>query len=210
MRRLLPLIMLAGLLSGASCSSSKEPESTPDSPIELFSELHDIQRLELASMTVNKVGTISDLRPEDARSFGERARTLMNKLKIGDRIGVYSFDTHISAYIDLTTLRPGDVDLDTAARALRVILPPVSVSIDGRDATLTELHHRVSGLRSELTPEERALLKEQMSARLLEEIRGDSALLNRLKLTAESKARALVTAMAVARGYSAEVSFDDN
>ena len=61
--------------------------------LRLFSELRDMQSLVLAEMSLNKVGEISD---EGATGVA----AVVNSLKIGKRVAVYSYNTYLEAYMD--------------------------------------------------------------------------------------------------------------
>lgn len=195
--RILALAMFLPALCGCA-----EKEEEPR--LDLCSELQSVDRLELGRMTVGKVGMITDPSYSQAKSLEKKATALFNKMKIGTRIGVYSYDTYLVAYIDLSRLRPEDVATDEESKVVRIKLPPVEIMTDGRDVTLKEEHCRVTGLRSLITPSERARLKRQMAAEVKKEIARDEAGKRMLRTTAEAKAKVWVRELLGNMGYETE------
>lgn len=190
--RIFPLLVALTLLA----SGCKKHE------VNVFHELQDVQKLVLAEMTVNKVGTISD---DGARGID----ALVNNLKVGKRIAAYSFQTYLEAYIDLSELHDGDVTVDPARKFVRLTLPPVHTEYLGRDLGVTEEHYRVSGLRSEITASERAALKEKMNKSLKDDIRNNPEYSSMLVKEAQAKARGFFTILLRDWGYDSEITFRD-
>ena len=79
-------IIIAIFMIPLSGCSHKEK----DYPLEISSQLQNVSRLELARMTVGKVGMISDPEYKDAKSIEAKASALLNRMKIGTRLGAYS------------------------------------------------------------------------------------------------------------------------
>ena len=77
------IALLAAAASVAAVSCSKERE---DSPANFYEEITKTDKLVLASMTINKIGEYDD----------------ESDWKIGKRIAVYSYNTYLTAYIDLS------------------------------------------------------------------------------------------------------------
>ncbi|MDE6008977.1 MAG: DUF4230 domain-containing protein [Muribaculaceae bacterium] len=173
--------------------------------INFVEELHGVARLELGRMTVSKVGTITDSQPSRSSGVLGKAESMVNSLKVGTRLGVYSYDTYLIAYIDLARLQPGDITVDEQLKKVYVSLPPIEITTDGRDVTLHEEHSRVTGFRSQITPAERARLKSRMAAEVKREIAADSAGKKELKAAAEAKAKGWISEFIKARGYEADV-----
>lgn len=195
------IIALATVFSLQGCSEQAEPE------IELASRLKDVNRLELARMTVGKVGMISDHKYEEAKTLEEKTRAMLDALKIGNRVGVYSYDTYMVAYIDLSSLTPDDITIDKKTNVAHVQLPPVQVMTDGREPQLHEVHYRVTGLRSSIKPEERAALKAQMAAEVKKEMAAGEGSRQILRDEAERKAIAWFDEILQGWGYTPEVRF---
>lgn len=198
----LPLLVV--LMCFSACSNEKAEEASRG--IDLYSSLQDVGRLDLARMSIGKVGTVADPSFRNATGFAAKAEALVDKMKVGQRIAVYSYDTYLRASIDLTALSPDDLKVDEDAHTVSLRLPPVKVDYEGRDITLREEHYRVSGLRSDVSPAERARLKEQMNREVKKEIAADPTLSARLKSAAEQRAVAYFTALLADMGYQAQVS----
>lgn len=180
-----------------SCGDRAEKEST----LNPYSSLRDISKLQLAQMSIGKVGVISDPGFEEASNLSEKAKALFDKMKIGKRIGVYSYDTYLSAYVDLSELREEDVVLDPAAKSITLTLPPVRIEYEGQDMTLKEEHYRVTGLRSSISPSERSQLKGQMASELKKEVKADPQIDKMLTETARRKAVQYFTLLLNDLGY---------
>lgn len=187
-------------LSVASCSEEKH--------VDVTSRLQEVNRLELARMTVGKVGMISDPALTEAVTLQDKANALYNSLKIGTRIGVYSYDTYIVAYVDLGKLTEEDIVIDREAGKATVTLPPVEIITDGREPLLHEEHSRVTGLRSAITPAERGALKSRMAREVKKEMASPDAT-RRLREAAEAKGRAWLSELLSNWGYTAEIRFRD-
>ena len=184
-----------------SCQEKAEPE------IEMASRLQDVSRLELAQMTVGKVGMISDHKYEDAKTLEQKTRAMLDAMKIGNRIGVYSYDTYLTAYIDLSELTSDDISIDKKNNVAHVTLPPVQVMTDGREPQLHEVHYRVTGLRSSIKPEERAQLKSQMAGEVRKEMSEAEGSKDVLRDEAQRKAKIWFDEIIRNMGYTPDVSF---
>lgn len=178
-----------------------------ENPIDLYSQLQEVSRLELARMTVGKVGMISDPDYKDAKSLEDKARALFNNMKIGTRLAVYSYDTYIVAYVDLSKLTKDDIVIDDENRIASISLPPIEIMTDGREPQLHEEHSRVTGLRSSITPYERAALKAQMAKEVKRDMTKNAAATEMLRDAAEAKGRAWLTQLLENWGYSAEITY---
>lgn len=182
-------------------------EKVEEPAFHVYENLKEVDRLELARMTVGKVGMVSDTEWEDADSWGKKAEALLNKVKIGKRIGVYSYDTYVTAYIDLSQLRPEDVKVDREKGTVDIRLPRVKVMIDGREPQLHEEHYRVTGMRSSIKPDERAKLKAQMAKEVKRELAASGEALDILRRDGESKAREWIRALVSNWDLDANVEF---
>lgn len=194
---------LALLCAAAGCGRS---EAGPER-IDFERTLTDLQRLRLSEMSVSKVGRITDPRLRDATDLVSAAEAALGHLKVGTRIGVYSYNTYLTCWVDLSQLRPGDVVVDEDARTVRVTLPPLEVGYAGRDMEMREEHVRVTGLRSDITPQERAELKERMAESLRREVTADPEVERLLRDEARRSAARLVTELAARQGLEAQVTF---
>lgn len=196
-------IILAALfaLLLSSCKEKEAPE------VEMASRLRDVSRLELAQMTVGKVGMISDHKYEDARTLEQKTRAMLDAMKIGNRVGVYSYDTYLTAYIDLSEMSADDITIDKKSNVAHIALPPVRVMTDGREPQLHEVHYRVTGMRSSIKPEERARLKAQMAAEVKKEMAANDGSKEMLREEAQRKAKAWFSEILEDWGYTPDISF---
>lgn len=175
--------------------------------IDVYESLREVNRLELSKMTVGKVGTVSDPEWRDTKDWEGKARFFWNSMKVGKRIGVYSYDTYVVAYIDLSKLNPDDITVDRETGTVDILLPQVEVMIDGREPQLHEEHYRVTGFRSRITPEERARLKAQMAKEVKKELASSREGIEALKKSAQAKARVWITELVGNWDLTANVNF---
>lgn len=200
-RLLLIATLILTILSLQSCGENANLEA------QMLSQLQDISRLELAQMTIGKVGMISDHKYEDAKTLEEKTRAMLDAMKIGNRIGVYSYDTYLTAYIDLSKLNADDIEIDKKSNVAHVTLPPIEIETDGREPQLHEVHYRVTGLRSSIKPDERARLKSQMAAEVSKEIAANEGSKKILREEAQRKGEAWFGEILRSWGYIPHITF---
>lgn len=194
------LILSALLVSMASaCTNNTE--------MVLRSEIKDCGKLVLAEMSIRKVGKIKDKPVSESTGLKSFAMSLVDAVKPGERVAVYSYDTYLRAYVDLTQLADEDIEINENSRTLTLTLPPMTTEFAGRDFEFNEEHYRVSGLRSDVSVEERAELKEKMSASLRKEIEADRMFVNTVSRAAQEKADAYFKAFLAPYGYQVTVKF---
>lgn len=201
-----PVIAAAVALT-AACT--KAPVTTVDEQSRMLSEIHSVSRLNLARMAVSKLATVDDIKPSNAATLNERAQAMLAKLKIGTRKAAYSYKTYLVASIDLSRVTADDIAVDPETNTVTLTLPPVSVSVDGRDATLREEHYRVTGLRSQISASERAAVKEAMNSAVMTEIATDPEFHTRLSDKARSKASEFFTNLLGNTGRQVIIRFDE-
>lgn len=195
------VFFISATIALSALTSCREAAVEMEDPaVKVASELRRVSRLSLAEMSVSKVGTISD---RGATGFA----SLLNMLKVGDRIGVYSYHTYLEAYIDLDALEADDLEVDEARHHVKLVLPPVQVRLSGRDATVTEEHYRVTGMRSTISPVERAQLKELMNTTLRNELKADDEYGERIRAAAREKAVGYFSALLRMMGYDSDITF---
>lgn len=191
------ILIIASLLPiGCNRTNDKDGHSA------FYSELRDVNKLTLARMTISKMATIDDLKLDEAQGLKQQATALLDAVKIGDRIGVYSYDTYLTAYMDMSALRPEDVVIDESNHTITLNLPPVRTEFSGRDMKMSENHYRVTGLRGNIGPKERAQLKEKMNDHLRKEVEQDSRFIATLTEQARSKATAWFSSLIEQAGYT--------
>ena len=111
--------------------------------------------------------------------------------------------------LDEGYIRKFDVIDDGNFKTIHITLPPVQTEFVGRDMAIREEHYRVTGLRSQIDPQERAALKENMNTALKREIEGNPDFKAALVATAKNRAASYFEQMAASNGYTAIVSFTD-
>ena len=170
-----------------------------------LSEVKSVNKLVLAQMTISKMATVDDIDLSKAEGMKQMAAGLIDAVKVGK--AAYSYNTYLRAYIDLSGLTDEDVKVDEAAKTITLTLPKVQTEFAGRDLGIREDHYRVTGLRSEIDPKERAEIKEQMNAALKEEVEKKSDF--RAKLTSEATAKcdAYFKSLLGGDGYNVIVNF---
>ena len=178
------------LLWAGACSSpeaqNKEPRpATPD----FYKEMRSVSKINFASMDVTKTITT------------ERTKWY----KIGKRIGVYSYNAYLKAYIDLEELRPQDVRVDTLRKVVELTLPPVHVEVTGRSPELRKEYEHIDLFRTHPDSRERAALKEMANDDFMREVRENPEFTDRLTAQARKKAVSYFNALVEARGYTAVV-----
>lgn len=198
---ILALFTLATILF-AGCESSNKSEQR-----NYLSEIKSVNKLVLAQMTISKMATIDDIDLHKAKGMKQVAAGLVDAAKIGDRKAAYSYDTYLRAYIDLSTLTPDDVKVDESAKTITLTLPAVQTEFAGRDMEIREDHYRISGLRSQIDPKERAEIKEMMNTALKHEVEENSEFRTRLEEQARLKADAYFKSLLATDGYTVIVKF---
>lgn len=155
-RYLSRLFLFQSLLVLLSCSAHEPVELTLD-------EVREVGYLELATVTTEEVVVIKGNSVDlwGIRSLEEIADKLSTLLRVGDRVGVYSFDREVSAYLDLDKLAQEDLRIDPRSHSVSIVLPAVEVRQKGRLPELRVLHERVTGTRESITPSERRAICEK-------------------------------------------------
>ena len=194
------------LLSACVCGRSEPKVSVPSEEI-VLSRVRSVDRLTLAQMRITKMATIDDIRLEDAQGPKQVVAALVDAVKIGDRKAAYSYDTYMSAYIDLSGLGPGDVRVDTTARTVSLTLPAPRTELTGRDMQIREDHYRVTGLRTAIGPAERAALKEKMNEHLKQEVSANPEFARMLDENARRRADSYFRELLGDLGYNVEISY---
>ncbi len=193
----------------ASACSSKEEERAEEEPVDYAALIRSTNKLVLSEMTINKMATVDDLKIDEAKGSRQQLNAVLNWFKIGTRKGAYSYNTYLRAYMNLNELKPTDVEVDTVAKVMRIHLPEIRTEFIGRDVQFREDHYRVTGLRTQIKPEERARVKEAMNASLKREVEERAGFKERLKASAKGKAEAYFTAFAEGNGFRAEIDIKD-
>lgn len=93
------MLVLSAAVSGGCSDGNNEAK-------QLFvSHIRRCNRLNLGEMRISKTATIEDLKLSDADGPRQTVAALLDAVKIGDRKAVYSYDTYLTAFIDLSAFR---------------------------------------------------------------------------------------------------------
>lgn len=185
-------VVLAAICILAGCQK-KNDESTRLRN-EILTEVRSAEKMVFASMSITKTAKM-----EDEQWY-----------KPGKRIAVYSYDSYLRAYIDLSVLAADDFAFDDAARTVHVTLPAVQTEVTGRDMEMRKEYDNIGFLRDSLDSKERAAIKESANASFRKEVEQNPAFRKQLKETAERKARAYFEALFSSYGYTASVTFKNS
>ena len=159
---------------------------------ELYQEIKSADKMVFASMAITKT---AKLQSEDW-------------YKLGKRIAVYSYDSYMRAYIDLSELKMEDIVFNDDERTVTVNLPPIITEITGRDMELNQEYENIGLLRSEIDSKERALIKEMANSSFKKEVEGNATFRKQLTDEAKRKARNYFEAIFDAYGYTANIYFN--
>lgn len=175
----------------------------------VYSELRSVNKVVLAQMSITKMATLEDLDPQKAVGLRQTGAALLDAVKIGARRAAYSYDTYMRAYVDMNEFSHEDVRVDESAKHIYITLPAVRTEFAGRDASVREDHYRVTGLRSQIDPAERADLKEKMNSALKKEVEENPVFREKLAKSARTKGKSYFSALASREGYTVTVNFCD-
>lgn len=195
----------AALLAFASCAA---PETVRESDSEIMlRRVRAVNRLNLAQMRVTKMATVGDLPLDSARGMRQTIAALADAVKIGDRKAAYSYDTYLTAYVDLSAIGKEDITVDESLKSITIRLPEPEVTFAGRDAEIREDHYRVTGLRSDIGPAERAALKEKMNTALRAEVEESDEFRRPLVENARKRGEAFFKELLGDLGYTVTVTW---
>ena len=158
---------------------------------DFYQEIKSEQKMVLATMAITK--TVKSERTD--------------WYKIGKRIAVYSYDSYMRAYIDLSEVQEDDISVDPDNKKVSITLPPVRTELTGRDMPLRKEYENIGLLRSELDSKERAEMKEKANSSLKQEIARNPEFRQRLTETAKRKADAYFKTLFEAEGYTTDINF---
>lgn len=197
-KRFFPSVLLAtavSVMSLTSCgngskSDSQKTDRTP-ATVELYQELKSVDKMVFASMSITK----SVQMQSDAW------------YKVGKRIAVYSYDSYMRAYIDMSQLQESDMVFDEANHTVQITLPAVTTEVTGRDMTMRKEYENIGLFRSELDSKERAEMKEKANESFVREVQRNPQFRKQLTEAAQRKARKYFEAMCESAGYVASITF---
>lgn len=176
------LVALSGLLI-AGCSKNDNTE--------LYQEIKSVDKMVFATMAITKTAKMES----------------SGWYTIGKRIAVYSYDSYMRAYIDLSALQMDDLVFDEKNKTVKVTLPPVVTEITGRDMEMRKEYENIGLLRQDLDSKERAEIKEQANKSFKEEVEDNPMFKEQLTEAAKRKARKYFEAIFEANGYTPSIDF---
>lgn len=188
-------IISAGCKGGAGSDLNPELSDTDTIQGQSFNtdQLRSVGKMEFGSMTVTKTVTT------------DRTKWY----KIGKRVGIYSFDIFLKAYVDLQDFKDEDVIIDEAVRTVSVRMPEVKIEIVGRSPELRMEYEHIDLFRSRPDSKERAQLKETATRDFMKEFNSNPEFKRNLEKTARLKAGSYVASLITARGYRAIIDGTD-
>lgn len=157
----------------------------------VYKEIKSVDKMVFASMAISKTAVMKD----------------PHIFLLGDRVAVYSYNTYLQAYINLTDLKPDDLVFDDKNHTVTLTLPPVRTELVGRDMQMRKIYENISPLRSQLTSEERAQIKEKANRSLISEVANNPEFRRQVTEAAQSKARAYFEYLLEQDGYTPTVLF---
>ena len=192
-KHIIPFLLGAIMTLVASCGNQDaEPKKDPTAiRTEIYQELKSVDKLVFASMSITKTAKL-----EDSEWY-----------KVGKRIAVYSYDSHLRAYVDLSELQPDDIVFDDDTKSVRLTLPPIRTEVTGRDMEMHKEYENIGLLRSEIDSKERAAMKDQANSSFRSEVEENPRFRDKLRATAERKARSYFETLFAENGYTATVEF---
>ena len=179
------LILLAGLMACLMSACSKSGNT------ELYQEIKSADKMVFATMSITKTAKMES----------------SDWYTVGKRIAVYSYDSYMRAYIDLSALQMEDLVFDDDAKTVKVTLPPVITEIMGRDMEMKKVYDNIGSLRDSLDSKERAEIKEIANASFRKEVVDNPMFKEQLTEAAKRKARKYFETIFEANGYTASVDF---
>ena len=158
---------------------------------QLYQEIKSVDKMVFASMAITKTAKMDD----------------DHWYKKGKRIAVYSYDSYMRAYVDLSQLQMEDLIFDEDAKTVKVMLPPVMTEITGRDMDMRLEYDNIGWWRDSLNSKERAEIKEEANASFKKEVEENPMFKQQLTDAAKRKARKYFETIFDANGYTASIDF---
>lgn len=183
--RLVRVRMLAVLFAVLLVACGKKDNSI------MYKEIKSVDKMVFASMAISKTAVMKD----------------PHIFLLGDRVAVYSYNTYLQAYINLADLKPDDLVFDDKNHTVTLTLPPVRTELVGRDMQMRKIYENISPLRSQITSEERAQIKEKANRSLISEVVNNPEFRRQVTEAAQSKARAYFEYLLEQDGYTPTILF---
>ena len=158
---------------------------------QLYQEIKSVDKIVFASMAITKTAIMND----------------DHWYTVTKRIAVYSYDSYMRAYVDLSQLQMEDLIFDEDGKTVKVMLPPVMTEITGRDMDMRLEYDNIELLRHSLNSKERAEIKEEANASFKTEVEENPMFKQQLTDAAKRKARKYFETIFDANGYTASIDF---
>lgn len=178
------IAMTIGAVLVSACSNKTDNKG-------LYQEIKSVDKMVFATMAISKTSKM------DSTSW----------YTIGKRIAVYSYDSYMRAYIDLSALQMEDLVFDDEAKTVKVTLPPVVTEITGRDMEMRKVYDNIGFFRDSIDSKERAKIKEYTNKSFKKEVEENPMFKEQLTEAAKRKARKYFEAIFEANGYTASIEF---
>ncbi len=182
-------LYLAALITGAGMLLGGCRQTPPER--DFYEDVRSVDKLVFAGMSITKTAKY-----ENSEWY-----------KVGKRIAVYSYDTYMRAYIDMSLLTPDDIRVDEEKKSVQITLPAVQTELVGRDMTLRKEYENIGLFRSNMDSRERAEIKEKANESLVSEVKENPKFKRQLTEAAERKARGYFEALFARQGYRCVVVF---
>lgn len=157
----------------------------------LYHEIKSVDKMVFASMTITKTAKMES----------------SDWYTIGKRIAVYSYDSYMRAYVDLSALQMDDLVFDEDTKTVKVTLPPIVTEITGRDMKMRKEYDNIGFVRDSIDSKERAEIKELANSSFKKEVEENPMFKQQLTEAAKRKARKYFETIFEANGYTASVDF---
>lgn len=193
MKKIYFIALLAAAICGTSCHKESKPTQTV-SPKDFYQELKSVDKLVFSNMSITKTAKLTD----------------DDWYKVGNRVAVYSYDSYLRAYIDLSELQIDDIVVDEDAKTVKIVLPPIKTEVLGRDMDMRKEYDNVGVFRKAITAKERAQIKEQANKSFKSEVEENPEFQQQLKDAAQKKARMYFGAIFENEGYTPSIDFKES
>lgn len=189
--RFVGVLAIIAVTMMTSCSKEERKNDEIPASMKLYQELRSVDRMTFASMSITK-----SVKMESDAWY-----------KVGKRIAVYSYDSHMQAYIDMSELQESDLVFDDKKHTVSITLPRVKTEVSGRDMTMRKEYENIGIFRSDLSSKERAEMKERANRSFVKEVEQNPQLRQRLTDEAQRKARKYFETLCDSAGYMATIDF---
>lgn len=177
-------LLTLGITILSSCAKT-------DNNKDLYQEIKSVDKMVFASMAITKTAKMQS----------------SDWYTVGKRIAVYSYDSYMRAFIDLSALQMDDLVFDENAKTVKMTLPPVMTEITGRDMEMRKEYENIGLMRGDLDSKERAEIKEMANASFKAEVEENPMFKQQLTEAAKRKARKYFETIFEANGYTASIDF---